>query len=182
MDLIERWGFANLSAVYGPDELSASTAPGIRYLFAQLKRRWPQATRLAVLNWPAQELLSVVDVLVFQYQLLSSPAMAAARDAYVNAGKQVWGYHCISPTPSTFLNSFVDVPLLESRLIPWYAARTNLTGWLYWFINWGWRHAPSAIDNRTGNLVPLSPLEQSTGYSDYDPAVTNGNSYTNRYS
>ena len=126
---------------------------------------------MAVLNWPAQSVMSAVDVLIFQYQLLGSADMAASRDAYVNAGKDVWGYHCVSPTPSTYLNSFIDVPVLKSRLMPWFAARSNITGWLYWYINWGWRHAPSAMDNSTGKPAPLPPLQQSSGRSDYDPTV-----------
>jgi hypothetical protein len=69
---------------------------------------------------------------VFQYQELGSAAMAASRDAYVHAGKQVWGYHCVSPTADVFLNSFVDIPLMKQRLIPWLASQSNLSGWLYW--------------------------------------------------
>ena len=34
-------------------------------------------------------------------------------------GKHVWGYHCVSPTPNAYLNSFVDVPVMKQRLIPW---------------------------------------------------------------
>ena len=39
-------------------------------------------------------------------------------------------------------------------LLPWLASSSNLTGWLYWFTNWGWQHAPSAKD-ASGKLVPL---------------------------
>ena len=55
---------------------------------------------MAVVNWPAQAVLEAVDILIFQYQELQDPAMRASRDAYVAAGKRVWGYHCVSPTPS----------------------------------------------------------------------------------
>jgi hypothetical protein len=99
MQTITAWGFQNQSIVYGPDELPASTAPGINLLFGEVKRRWPGARTLAVINWPAQDVIDAVDIQVFQYQELENTAMAASRDAYVQKGKQVWGYHCVSPTP-----------------------------------------------------------------------------------
>ena len=87
--------------------------------------------------------------------------------------------HCVSPTPSFYLNSFIDVPSIKSRLIPWLAAQSNLTGWLYWYINYGWRNAPSAKDNSTGRFIPLRPLNQTSGRSDYDSRVGNGDFWTN---
>ena len=134
---------------------------------------------LAVLNWNASALVDVVDILVFQYQELSSPAMAATKDAFVRAGKQVWGYHCISPSPSVFLNTFLDIPLMKARLIPWLAAAENFSGWLYWYTNWGSRHAASATDTALHTLTPLRELELRTGRSSYDPQVINGAHFTN---
>jgi hypothetical protein len=179
MNLVKTWGYENRSAVYGPDELPQSTEAGINFLFREVKRRWPSTSTMAVINWPAQAVLNTTDILIFQYQLLQNPLMEASRDAFVTAGKHVWGYHCVSPTASVYLNSFIDVPSTKSRLIPWLAASSNLTGWLYWYINYGWRHAPSATNNSTGKIEPLQPLEQSTGRSTYDTRVGNGNFWTN---
>ena len=72
----------------------------------------------------------------------------------MRAGKSVWGYHCVSPTPNIYLNSFVDVPLAKQRLIPWLAAQSNLTGWLYWYINYGWVHS----DISSGEKAKVAPL------------------------
>jgi hypothetical protein len=107
-------------------------------------------------------------VQVVQYQLLDQPAFAAAQAAMRAAGRQVWGYHCVSPSSATVLNSFLDVPLMKPRLLPWLAAARRLDGWLYWYTDWGARHAPSA--NATGTLRPLRRLG-ADGRSEYDPAV-----------
>ena len=136
-----------------------------------MKARWPEVKTLAVLNWDASSLVDVIDILVFQYQELDNTAMAAAKEAFAQAGKHVWGYHCISPAPSVFLNTFVDVPPSKARLIPWLAAAENFSGWLYWYTNWGSRHAPSAIDSALHCLVPLRELDRETGRSAYDPQV-----------
>ena len=134
---------------------------------------------LAVLNWDPSALVDVIDILVFQYQELGNAAMAAAKDTFTRAGKHVWGYHCISPSPSVFLNTFVDVPPMKARLIPWLAAAEGFSGWLYWYTNWGSRHAPSATDPALQALVPLRALDQPTGRSTYDPRVVNGVHFTN---
>ena len=41
MAQITDWGFQNSSIIYGPDELPASTTPGINLLFGEVKRKWP---------------------------------------------------------------------------------------------------------------------------------------------
>ena len=86
METIRSWGFLNASAIYGPDELPASTAPGINMLFGKVKKRWPGVKTMAVINWPAQSVLDAVDILIFQYQFLEQQAMADSRDAFVAAG------------------------------------------------------------------------------------------------
>ena len=54
------------------------------------------------------------------------------------------------------------------------ASQSNLTGWLYWYINYGWEKGGP----NTGNM-PLQPIEQRTGYSDFNVTVANGNFWTN---
>eukprot|EP01043_Picozoa_sp_COSAG02_P022119 COSAG02_NODE_1139_length_14295_cov_63.689279_11_plen_789_part_00 len=178
MERIKSWGLENQSVIYGPDELELGTAPGIRLLFDMVKQRWPQTQRMAVIDWAAERVLSSVDILVVQYQLLDRGPIAASRDAYESAGKRVWGYHCVSPAQNNFLNSFIDVPVMKSRLIPWFAAQYNLSGWLYWFTNFGWRHSPSA-HNSAGKFVPLRILDQRTGRSNYDAHAYRGGGWTN---
>ena len=47
-----------------------------------------------MINWPAQAVLESVDILVFQYQELLNPAMAASRDAYVAAVRKTLRILC----------------------------------------------------------------------------------------
>lgn len=75
---------------------------------------------------------------------------------------------------SRYLNSFIDVPLMKQRLIPWLASQSNLTGWLYWYINYGWVTTEPSFKN-----LPLEPLEQNTGYTDFNVTVANGDFWTN---
>ena len=79
-------------------------------------------------------------------------------------------YHCIAPPQPRYLNTFLDVPASKSRLLPWAGALHNLTGWLFWYTNWGWGHAPSARDNSTGQTVVLAELTLE-GRSQYNPLV-----------
>ena len=95
----------------------------------------------------------------------------------MRAGKSVWGYHCVSPTPNIYLNSFVDVPLAKQRLIPWLAAQSNLTGWLYWYINYGWVHSDISSGEKA-KVAPLALLDPA-GHSSYDARVSNGAFWTN---
>jgi hypothetical protein len=176
---LSRWGVLNRSYIYAFDEAGPEYVDAVRLLFGEIKTRWPEVRTLAVLNWDPSAVVDFIDILVFQYQELQIPAMAAARDNFVRAGKQVWGYHCISPSPSIYLNTFVDVPPMKARLIPWLAAAEDLDGWLYWYTNWGSRHAASAIDPALQQLVPLRQLDEMTGRSTYTPKVVNGEHYTN---
>jgi hypothetical protein len=63
---------------------------------------------------------------------------------------------------------------MKARLIPWLAAQQDLSGWLYWYTNWGFRHSPPALDPTTKVVVPLGSLNHSSGQSSYDPAVHYG--------
>lgn len=71
---------------------------------------------------------------------------ATVADFWRSSGprKEVWAYHCISPRPAIakdgrigpmrWLNSFVESKAMESRLLMWWGAGVDATGWLYWFV------------------------------------------------
>lgn len=65
---------------------------------------------------------------------------------------------------------------MKQRLIPWLAAQSNLSGWLYWYINYGWSTTSPSYGQQ---ILPLQPLDQRTGYSSFNATVTNGDFYTN---
>jgi hypothetical protein len=111
-----------------------------------------------------------LDIWVTLYPNLDEPAFRTAREAFQAAGKQAWGYHCVAPPQPQYLNTFLDVPGAKSRLLPLVGALHNLTGWLFWYTNWGSRHAPSATDPSTGQVVTLAEFDRR-GRSQYDPVT-----------
>jgi hypothetical protein len=58
---------------------------------------------------------------------------------------------------------------MKSRLLPWLAAQQELSGWLYWYTNWGSFHSPSAADATTGSIIPVGRANHSTGRVLYNP-------------
>jgi hypothetical protein len=70
---------------------------------------------------------------------------AAAWNQHPSGRHEAWGYHCISPRPQIshtgvpgdmkWLNTFLESPPLEPRLLGWWAAgEPALNGWLCVFI------------------------------------------------
>ncbi|HVX67058.1 MAG TPA: DUF4091 domain-containing protein, partial [Bryobacteraceae bacterium] len=75
---------------------------------------------------------------------------------HVGKGGQAWFYTCISPQ-GRYLNRFIDLPLLKTRLLHWMNFRYDFTGFLHWGGNyWGpepFANVQSVInDNQT--LLP----------------------------
>ena len=81
--------------MYGFDESKIAYKEALRAYFGAVKQRWPKLKTLAVLPWgPTPDL--PIDIWVVQYELLETPAMQTAKLAFLAAGKEVWGYHCVS--------------------------------------------------------------------------------------
>lgn len=166
---LELWGLLNRSFVYAFDEAGIEYTPAIRRLFGAIKRRWPTVKTLAVVNWDPTAVVDYLDIWVVLYPWLNQPQLAKAKELFVRHGKEVWGYHCCAPVQSAYLNTFVDVHPMKSRLIPWFAAQQQLSGWLYWYTNWGFRHSTSSTDRSTGLKVPLGPQNDTIGSMLYTP-------------
>ena len=166
---LELWGLLNQSYVYAFDEAPVEYKPAVRRLFRAIKSRWPVVKTLAVLNWDPTTVVDAVDIWVVLYPWLNQPQLAKAKEVFQDHGKQVWGYHCCAPVQSAYLNSFIDVHPMKSRLIPWLAAQQQLSGWLYWYTNWGFRHSDSSTDLATGLNVPLGALNDTIGSMQYTP-------------
>jgi hypothetical protein len=76
----------------------------------------------------------------------------------------------VGPEDPVFLNTFLDVPPAKARLIPWLAQAEQLKGWLYWYTNWGSRHAATSVDAATNLTVPIAQLDMY-GKSVYSAVV-----------
>ena len=144
--------------VYGFDEVPESCEQSIRKIFGAIKKRWPSLRTVAALNWygglPADLPL---DVWVIQYHQFD-PYTASV---WTGSGKQQWWYHCILPNQPQYLNTFIERPLMEARLLFWYACSHNVGGWLY-YSTVMWRRRPSSSE-------PLSRID-GTSRTDFDPA------------
>ena len=54
------------------------------------------------------------------------------------AGDQVWCYSCCFPEVMGWLNKFIDLPPIYSRLMKWACFSHGITGFLHWGFNyWG---------------------------------------------
>lgn len=129
-DLLDR------AYVYGFDENPVSCEPQVRKLFGATKRAYPHLKTAAVLNWSPMPVDLPVDIWILQYAEYNE---TDARP-WIEAGKQQWQYHCIEPNDLAALNTFIERPTYQPRLLFWLAALTKLqtgapTGWLYYAMN-----------------------------------------------
>lgn len=142
--------------VYGFDEAPQTCESSIRNIYSALKKKWPKLRTVAVLNWlPSLDL--PLDVWILQYENFNE----ANAEKWIATGKQHWWYHCIEPSGVTYLNTFIERPLMEARLLFWLAASYNVGGWLY-YSDFMWHRNPPSN----------KPMEKisNTARTDFDPA------------
>lgn len=72
------------------------------------------------------------------------------------AGKEVWFYTCLAPQ-GNFANRFIELPLIQTRLLHWINYRFGATGYLHWGYNY-WNDDPfgdvSGIIEVSCNVLP----------------------------
>lgn len=142
--------------VYGFDEAPETCEASIRRIFGAIKERWPQLHTVAVLNW-LPPLGFPLDVWVLQYEFYNETQAAA----WIAGGKQQWWYHCIEPSGPTFLNTFIERPQMEARLLYWLGSAHSVGGWLY-YSDVMWKRHPASS-------APMQRLN-NTARTDFDPA------------
>jgi len=125
---------------YGKDEPDAACANLLRQAYARFKEI-PNLKIIAATNWDGD--LMKPDYPMDAWVQLYHRYNDTAAKAWVDAGKEMWGYHCIEPSESDFMNLFIERPLIHSRLLFWLAAQRHYNGWLYWVDNL-WRSCPEA--------------------------------------
>ena len=133
-------GLLDGAYVYGFDERPTSFAPGIDQLFGAIKARFPRLRTVATLRWAPPPSLPI-DTWVNLYSLWNATEADLFRAS--RTGREAWGYHCISPRPwpttepVRFLNTFLEYPGPDARLLGWFAGVERVDGWLYYLVN-GW--------------------------------------------
>jgi hypothetical protein len=161
-------GLLDRAYVYGFDECSEAYTGAMRQVFGAVKARWPALRTVAALRWtPPADL--PLDVWVNLYSLWDEGAARTWRAS--RAGREAWAYHCISPRPSPptgpmrWLNTFVELPPIQGRLLSWWAATRAVDGWLYYLVD-GW-----SVGN---GHRPLQLLAGSTARTNFSAVRPNG--------
>ena len=167
---LESKGLLDRAYVYGFDENPASCEPQVRKLFGATKKAFPSLKTAAVLNWSPMPVDLPVDIWILQYEEFD----AENAMAWIDAGKVQWHYHCIEPHQINNLNTFIERPTFQSRLLFWLAALRQLkngapSGWLYYAVNL-WRPCDNPLC--TSNVTNRKPLVQnySSPYVDFPVA------------
>jgi len=179
---LEAKGLLDHAYVYGFDECPISCEPQVRKLFGAIKAQWPSLKTSAVLNWSPMPPDLPLDVWILQYQEF----VPADAEAWHKAGGLMWLYHCIEPHSLRYLNTFIERPAIQGRLLFWNAARLELTfgnptGWLYYAVNlWkpcnsakcGGAHSPKILERvsiqTTANNANVTLHD--TAFTDFPPA------------
>jgi hypothetical protein len=60
------------------------------------------------------------------------------------AGDEVWFYTCVGPQ-GNYANRFLELPLVQTRLLHWINYRYGATGYLHWGYNW-WQNLNATSD------------------------------------
>ena len=166
---LEEKGILDRAYIYGFDENPPSCEPQIRKLYGATKKAFPKLRTAAVLNWDPMPVDLPVDIWVLQYEEFN----ASNTKKWVEAGKEQWQYHCIEPHDLGSLNTFIERPGIQNRMLFWLAALLNIehgapTGWLYYAVNL-WRPCDS---EKCGGPVKRKALHvnNSSPFTDFPPA------------
>lgn len=119
--------------VYGFDEQPRECEAGVRLLFDAVKTAFPGLKTVAVLNWDDMPLDLPLNAWVLQYEEHDD---ARATEWVQLSNHSYWLYHCIEPSGSAYLNTFIERPLIQDRLLMWYGASLpQVSGWLYYAVD-----------------------------------------------
>lgn len=147
--------------VYGYDEQPPSCEHNIRALFGAVKERWPWVATAAVLNWPKGLPADLpLDIWIVQYGVWTDAAAEQWKKS--GASHQVFLYHCIEPSGPGYLNTFIERPRTQGRLLYWLGAKYRADGWLYYATDL-WRPRPGTQKN------PIRWIDGGA-HTDFDPA------------
>ena len=137
--------------VYGFDESPPDCIDNINIIYSAIKRKWPNLKTAATLNWtPTIDL--PLDIWIISYNYYNANQSLP----WLQSGRKQFWYHCIVPVEVYMMNSFIERPLMEIRLMFWYAGYHKVSGWLYYLVdNW--------YENKF--MVPLN----NTARTSFDP-------------
>jgi hypothetical protein len=123
-------GYLKYAYTYWYDEPSPDDYELVRYGMELIHRADPELKRLLT-EQVEPELIGYVDIwspVLYKYD----PVLSYERQ---KLGEEVWWYVCTGPR-SPYPNNFIDHPAIEHRILFWMNWKYQVTGSLYWSINY----------------------------------------------
>eukprot|EP00035_Acanthoeca_spectabilis_P017163 m.358835 g.358835 ORF g.358835 m.358835 type:complete len:670 (-) comp16619_c0_seq85:933-2942(-) len=194
-DVIEQLAptMANMSAlglldkmyVYGFDEMPEQYKDAVYEIFGGLKKKWPTLTTMAVLDWQTFPSDLPLDIWVDEYadygtsaSYLEPTPKETLRQSWLASGEthQFWWYWCIGPTDPHALNTFIERPAIQARMLYWLTALHAVNGMLYYEVDIWATQCPKerpckSVDRINGTA--LTDFDPAT-FPDPSPGSTNG--------
>ena len=162
---------------YGFDEWPQLQNASVYSVFGALKKEWPWLKTMATLNWDDMPADLPLDVWVDGYggdygssdsYLLPTPK-EKLRQAWLSSreGREYWWYWACCDPPDV-LNTHVESPAIQTRLMYWLAALHGVSGMLYFDVAIWSNQCPAAR--------PCKPLQRinGSGLVTFMPATWNG--------
>lgn len=81
-------------------------------------------------------------------------------DKLIKAGEEVWCYVCCVPT-GRYLNRFLDIDLIKSRLLFWGCSKYDLSGYLHWGFNYWPEHNYNPFEESNTPNTPFNGIYPS---------------------
>lgn len=123
------------------DEPTAKNSESYRQISGYVKKHLPDVKILdAVLT--SKELAGTIDVWVPVLDVLHRD-----HNFYLDLqkeGKELWYYTCVMPR-GNYANRFIELPLIQTRLLHWINFKYNAIGYLHWGLNY-WEKDQLNID------------------------------------
>lgn len=123
------------------DEPTAKNSESYSKISGYVKKHLPEVKILdAVLT--SKELAGTIDVWVPVLDVLHKDYSFYKELQQKN--KEVWFYTCVVPR-GNYANRFIELPLIQTRLLHWINFKYNITGYLHWGLNY-WEKDQMHID------------------------------------
>ena len=134
-------GWLNRYMQHIADEPTAMNSDSYRAISGYVKKHLPDVKIVdAVLT--SKELAGTIDVWVPLLDVLHRD-YAFYQDLQKQA-KELWFYTCVVPR-GNYANRFIDLPLIQTRLLHWINYKYDVTGYLHWGLNY-WEKDQLNID------------------------------------
>lgn len=173
-------GYLKKMYVYGFDEMPQIHNISVYEIFGAIKKKFPDVTTMAVLDWQTFPSDLPLDIWVDEYADYGvSPSYTVPtpkeqlRQNWLssNPNHQFWWYWCIGPSNPNDMNTFIERPAIQARLLYWLTSLHAINGMLYYDV--------AIWSDQCPSQRPCKPCDRLnfTGLTDFNPATWNGNGH-----